>query len=161
MDSKLTFSKVAVFESFESLEPTKEASAFVEYTLLPYTEQLFGDTFTQPHFCFRNAQYIVYAFEHMKRHHPRATTAFEVKYVEGLFKRSGYNSKIRHAFVLVEGFLLDTTLVQKVYLNTSSYLKNKVWGLFPSSMFYTGACVQNAKVVYNLDSFFSTRPLLF
>lgn len=160
MDGKhhLDTSRFAL-KHFLSKEVDQDTLQYVENTLIPTAASLFSGCVTKRGRCFHNAQTISYAHCLLNKTKDGLYTQHKLTYCEGFFKRKSYDTFIKHAWVSVNGFVLDTTIKQSIFTDDPLGIGGFVFGSFPDSMLYFGLCIDPCVVEYNISNKAVTEPL--
>lgn len=161
MDGKhhLDTSRFAL-KHFLSQDVDQETLQYVEASLLPAAASLFSGPITKSGQCFHNAQTITYAHCLLNKDKDGAYTQHKLMYCEGFFKRKAYDTFIKHAWVSINGRVLDTTIKKSIFADTYSGIGDFVFGLVPDNMLYFGLCIDPFIVEDNISKKAVTEPIL-
>jgi hypothetical protein len=88
--------------------------------------------------CFHNSQYSLYTmFPYMQSIHP----SWELSYIEGFVMYKDMPFPIHHGWLLLNGKVVDLTLIQEEYDTSIDEIEDRVIGTIPSDLLYVGVPV--------------------
>ena len=108
--------------------------------------------------CYHNSQWLIFNWETLfKEDYPN----IDVQYAEGFVALPEMPVfPINHGFILINGKLVDPTLIVKGHRSGLKQLPNRIVGEIPDGYVYLAMKLPNKDIVQNMATNYETRTLL-